>query len=189
MRLTLECLEPVRDVVKSDKFKYFGGLYAHMGFIIGFIAFNFGITMLGLALKLPPALAAVPGTTSIVSGLMYMALFQTGIIGLPGISGPPIPARVILTAVGLVLNINMFVTAADGTYKNDASDDLWTKLIIVYIIAVGIPHGIAAMHRNNGWEVPLMEGIGNSNVEPSLNPEKAAGVDMEASGAEEAGKA
>ena len=78
----------------------------------------------------------------------------------------------------------MFVTAADGTYKNDTSDDLWTKLIIVYIIAVGIPHGIAAMHRNNGWEVPLMEGIGNSNVEPSLNPEKAAGVDMEASGAE-----
>lgn len=52
-----------------------------------------GITNLCLAVELPPACAVAPGFCAIFSLLVYMMVTKQGITGVPGITGPPIPAR------------------------------------------------------------------------------------------------
>ena len=73
---------------------------------------------------------------------------KTSITGIPGIAGPPVPARVILVVIGLFLNINAIAVALDG----DEPAATWVTFVIVYILSVGIPQAIAYKHRTDGWE-------------------------------------
>ena len=91
-----------------------GGLLAHFAFILGMVAWcGFGMTSLALALGLPPAAAITPGFTGLVSVLAYMAAVGSGITGVPGITGPPMPARVINGAIAIVLNVNVVCLVAE----------------------------------------------------------------------------
>lgn len=155
--LKLPAFDPLREFMKTDESKIIGGMMTHLGFIVGAIAFSLGLTMLCLAMKLPPALAATPPVTGMCTVLLYMGVAQTGIVGFPGISGPPMPARIVIAVIGLVLNVNWIIIANDGHLKNDNTQmpDVWTKFIIMYIFSIAFYHGIAYKHRTDGWEVSM----------------------------------
>merc|ERR1712054_676552 len=112
----------------------------HLFFIIGAVAWAFGMLLLGLALKLDPALASAPAVTTIIFVLAYMVVKKEGITGVPGITGPPMPARVIMSVVFVFLTINLFVQAAAGAIS--AAD--WGKLSLVYVLGIGVSQGLAA---------------------------------------------
>ena len=125
-----------------------GGLLTHFAFILGMVAWcGFGMTSLALALGLPPAAAITPGFTGLVSVLAYMAAVGSGITGVPGITGPPMPARVINGAIAIVLNVNVVCLVAEG----DVSGGALGALAAVYALAVGVPHALGAKHRSAGW--------------------------------------
>ena len=96
----------------------------------------------GLALELPATLAATAALSGPLTVLGFMAIMKTSITGIPGISGPPMPARIALIIVGFILNGNAIAIALDGT------ETAWLTFGVVYLFALVVPHGIAGKHRS-----------------------------------------
>lgn len=71
-----------------------------------------------------------------------MAITKQSITGIPGITGPPVPARIALILVGLILNGNAIAIAVDGTQTP------WVTFVLVYFVSMAIPHAIARKHRS-----------------------------------------
>ena len=117
-----------------------GGLMAHLFFMLGMLAWSWGCTNIGLCLGLAPVVAVTPGATAMFSALLYMGVGGNGITGVPGLTGPPVPARVIVGTVALLLNANLF---SQGAPSAEAS--------ALYAVAVAVPHLLAAKHRAAGW--------------------------------------
>ena len=131
-----------------------GGLFGHFTFILGALAWIIGMINLGLALGLSPVLAVTPGFTSLVTILLYMFFKKQGITGVPGITGPPLPARVINGLIALLLNLNVVLTLITG----GMSGGDFFKLVFVYALATGVPHVLAAKARGAGWMAPAITG-------------------------------
>ena len=110
-------------------------------FLVGMTLCALGMYSVGLALSLPAPLAATAALSGPLSVLGFMAIMKTSITGIPGISGPPLPARVALLIVGCILNGNAIAVALDGT------ETAWVTFGILYFFAMAIPHGIALKHR------------------------------------------
>jgi hypothetical protein len=114
-------------------------------FLLGMVLFTMSMLVISLALSIPPPLAVCSSITGAVSILLWMAMFSTSITGIPGICGPPLPARILLIIIGLVLNVNAIMHVIDG----DIVGSVWTKFISVYVCSVAIPHLIAFKHRKD----------------------------------------
>ena len=111
-------------------------------FLAGMMLCALGFYSVGLALDLPAPLAATAALSGPLSVLGFMAIMKTSITGIPGISGPPLPARVALLVVGCILNGNAIAVALDGTKT------AWATFGIIYVLAMGIPQAIALKHRS-----------------------------------------
>ena len=107
---------------------------------------------LGLALGLPPAIAITPGFTSLLSVLLYMFIKSEGITGVPGITGPPLPARVIMGVIALLLNANVVLVLVTGGLTAAGQ----CKLAVVYVLSCSVPHALAAKARAGGWMAPAI---------------------------------
>lgn len=132
----------------SDCFTMWGALVSHVCFVVGMVSFGFGIVSLGLYLDYPPALAIFAGSTGIMAQLFYMVIFGRSPMGLPGVHGPPIPARVILVLVQLFQFYAFFTNVTKGVYKN-----VHMRSYAAFLgFAICLPMVIAAHHRANGWK-------------------------------------
>merc|ERR1711988_75734 len=80
-------------------------------FLLGMVLFELAILVVGLTLQLPPPLAVCAGITGAITILLMMSITAVGITGIPGITGPPKPARVMLILIGTLLNWNVVVHA------------------------------------------------------------------------------
>jgi hypothetical protein len=111
-------------------------------YLVGMTLFTLGMYSVALALELPAPLAACAALSGPLTVLGFMAIAQVSITGIVGISGPPIPARVALIVVGVILNGNAIAIYQDGT------ETAWMTFGIVYLVSMAIPHLIAGMHRS-----------------------------------------
>jgi len=111
-------------------------------FLVGMTLCALGFYSVGLALDLPAPLAATAALSGPLTVLGFMAIMKVSITGIPGISGPPLPARIALLVVGCILNGNVIAVALDGT------ETAWVTFGILYFFAMAIPHGIALKHRS-----------------------------------------
>ena len=84
-------------------FPLYASLAAYYLFLVGALAFCLASVILGLALDLPPAFAVCAGLTGMVTILLYMAVAGHSITGIPGVRGPPVPARIIIGTVSRTL--------------------------------------------------------------------------------------
>jgi len=66
-----------------------------------------------VALRLEPTLAMIPPLASLLCMLYYMKIMQQSPIGVPDISGPPVPAYVIFTTVFGLLVANACINWDD----------------------------------------------------------------------------
>ena len=115
------------------------------------VLFQLAILVIGLTLGVPPPLAVCAGITGAITVLLMMAITKTSITGIPGITGPPMPARIMLLLIGAFLNVNAVLHAIDG----DIDGTTWTKFGCLYAASIAIPHAIAAKHRAAGWNAPI----------------------------------
>ena len=120
-----------------------GGLICHIFFMLGAVAWGWGCVNLCLALGIEPVLAVTPSATSLFVMLAFMFITGNGITGVPGLSGPPVPARVIMGTVAILLNANLVMAIMAGAVP--------ISLYIVYVLAIVWPQGISAKHRAAGW--------------------------------------
>ena len=120
-----------------------GGLICHVFFMLGSLAWEWGCVNLCLALGLDPVLAVTPSATSLFCLIAFMFITGNGITGVPGLSGPPIPARVILGTVGLLVNTNLVMTVMAG----GVPISFW----VVYVLAIAWPQALGLKIRNAGW--------------------------------------
>ena len=127
-------------------------LAAYYLFLVGGMLFEMGMMILSLTLGLIAPLALCAATSGLISILLMMAITKTSITGIPGITGPPMPARIGLIVVGALLNINAALHIFDG----DISNADWLTFALLYIVSVGVPHAIAFKHRKEGWNTPAM---------------------------------
>jgi hypothetical protein len=70
-----------------------------------------------------------------------MAVTKTSITGIPGISGPPMPARIMIAVIGLVLNVNVLLHVFDG----DIAGAEWIKFVVVYVFSFAVPRTVAGL--------------------------------------------
>jgi len=126
------------------------GIASYYLFLAGMILFALGGVILGLAIELPPALAVPAGLAGPLTVLGYMAIMKESITGIPGIMGPPLPARIALIVIGLVINANVIVHAIDG------EDDPWIAFGVLYLVCLSVPHLVALKHRKAGWEKEMV---------------------------------
>ena len=127
-------------------FKVWAALASHLSFIIGTILFVLGTICGGIALGFPPALAMLGGLSGAITQLFFMVIFNTSPMGMPEVSGPPVPARILLIGVEAMLAFNAY-TGFNAGYYTDLP-----KFLGFLAYAVLIPSIIAKKHRNAGWE-------------------------------------
>ena len=127
-------------------------LAAYYLFLVGMVVFELGTLALSLTLGITPVLAIAAGTAGAISILLTMAITKHSITGIPGITGPPMPARVMLILMGVILTVNTILHFVDG----DIDGSEWIKFGGVYLMSLVIPHGIAFKHRKEGWSTPAM---------------------------------
>ena len=118
-------------------------LAAYYLFLVGMVLFAISMLTLNLTIGVSPPLAVTAALSGPISVLLFMAIMKTSITGIPGIMGPPLPARVVLIVIGAILNINVIMHIFDGDV--DALE--WEKFAGLYILAVGVPHLVGAKHR------------------------------------------
>jgi hypothetical protein len=118
-----------------------GGLIAHVFFMLGSLAWMWGFVNLGLCLGFEPLVAVTPSATSLFALLAFMFITGNGITGVPGLAGPPVPARVIMGSVFALVTANLVQTAAGVP----------TSFWAVYVVCIAVPQAIAAKHRAAGW--------------------------------------
>ena len=111
--------------------------------MLGVVAFAWGITNLGLAIGYEPVLAITSGFTGLFRTFVTMGVTGAGITGVPGLTGPPMPARIIMTIVTLVLTANLVMTVLEG--------EVPVSFYAVYGFAIVFPQAIGAKHRSDGW--------------------------------------
>ncbi len=112
-------------------FPLYASLAAYYLFLVGALAFCLASVILGLALDLPPAFAVCAGLTGMVTILLYMAVAGHSITGIPGVRGPPVPARIALIIIGIVLNANAYLHYRD----HDTDRDTWNRFGGCYALA------------------------------------------------------
>jgi hypothetical protein len=127
-------------------------LAAYYLFLLGMVLFQLGCLVLGLTIGVPTPLATCAGTTGAITILLMMAITKQSITGIPGITGPPMPARVVLVIIGTVLNVNVVLHALDG----DMDPSEWLKFGALYSVSIAVPHLVALKHRSAGWSTPPM---------------------------------
>ena len=127
-------------------------LSSYYNFLYGMALFELSLLIIGLAIGLIIPLAICAGVSGAISILLMMAITKVGITGIAGISGPPVPARIMLIIIGVLLNVNAVLHAFDG----DVDATVWWKFGGLYLISVAIPHLIALKHRKAGWAMPLV---------------------------------
>ena len=118
-------------------------------FLAGMMLFGISMMILGLDLGLPAALAVCAALGGPLSVLGFMAITKQSITGIPGISGPPLPARIALIVIGSVININAIMHGIDGA----DSAATWIKFFSLYVVAVAVPHLVGFKHRSAGWDM------------------------------------
>ena len=111
-------------------------------FLLGMTLFTLGMYSVGLAVELPIPLAACAAVSGPISVLIFMGIAKTSITGIPGIAGPPLPPRIALVIVALILNGNAIAVFMDGTAV------AWSTFFAVYVAAVGVPHAVGFKHRS-----------------------------------------
>ena len=93
----------------NKAFIRWAALASHMAFIIGMMAFSFGVNNIGNAIGLPPALSVFAGMSAAVPQLLFMGVTGTSPMGLPDVYGPPVPARISAAIVWCLLAANYFI--------------------------------------------------------------------------------
>ena len=145
--LTNPAMAPLKAGPAKKEFPLFAAVACYYMFLVGGLAFTVGMYHLGLALDVPPALVAGSVLPGMISILLYMAIRGESITGIPGVYGPPKPARVALVVIGLVLVANLAAHIPAG----DVDRGTWNKVIVLMLASVGIPHALAAKARAGGW--------------------------------------
>lgn len=89
-------------------------IISHFVFMVGSISLQFGVCNLGNALGVPPAIAVAPGVTGMLSVIWFMALLRKSVTGVDGVAGPPLPMRLGLSVVCLIVNANVYRSYGAG---------------------------------------------------------------------------
>ena len=110
------------------------------------LAFVAGTTNLGIAIGFPPALSMLTGISAGVTQLFYIVFTNQSPTGLPGVSGPPLPAKVLLTIIESTLLSNAFCGFVSGYY----SDVSFMKFVLFLIYGISVPMILAMMLRQQG---------------------------------------
>ena len=113
-------------------------------FLTGMVLFSVSMLTLGITIGLPAPLAVTAALSGPLTILGYMAIMKVSITGIPGIAGPPMPARIALLVIGTVLHANVIMHIFDG----DITGLEWEKFIAVYFVALCAPHMVAMKHRS-----------------------------------------
>ena len=121
-------------------------LASHMAFILGMIAFSFGVNNIGNAVGLPPALSVFAGMSATVPQLLFMGVTGTSPMGLPDVHGPPLPAKIIVATVWCLLAAN-YVINKDALYAAVPP----SKVLGLAGFAAFVPSAIGAKLRRSGW--------------------------------------
>lgn len=146
----------------GENFKYIAVPACHLAFMLGVIVFAFSMWPLGLAMKLPTQLAALPTFLIITTEIWRMRILCESPLGVQGINGPPLPAVIINTFLSILLSMNAYVnweylTTKTSNMKNDPKHTFFT------ILAIGLlmPRIFSSHHRAHGW----MEGFEIDDIE------------------------
>ena len=134
---------------EKDKNPKMFALAAYYLFLLGMVLFTLGCFILSVAIGIPPALGVAACIAGPISVLIWMPLMKMSITGIPGIMGPPMPARIVLIVIGTVTTINAIMHGVEG----DTDGATWTKFFSIFVSAVGIPHLISFKHRSEGWDM------------------------------------
>ena len=122
-------------------------------YLVGMIMFALSMIIVGAASGVPMVLGITAAVSGPISVLLFMSYFRQSITGIPGISGPPMPARILLILIGIVIHANAILHVVDG----DVAGLDWAKFGGLYVIAVSIPHLIGLKHRKEQWDaVPIL---------------------------------
>lgn len=116
-------------------------IISHFVFMVGSISLQFGVCNLGNALGVPPAIAVAPGVTGMFSVIWFMALLRKSLTGVDGVAGPPLPMRLGLSAVCLIVNANVY-----RSYGAGASID-WPTVAGLYAAGGRPASNVAALRR------------------------------------------
>ena len=125
------------------------GIGAYYLYLAGMSITALGAYSLELAMGVPPPLAATAAVSGPLSVLIYMAVAGHSITGIPGVTGPPLPGKIIIGVVGLTLNTNavMMIMEGAGSLVPFAS---------VYVFLIAVLHLIAFKHRSTGWNTAMV---------------------------------
>jgi len=141
----------------NKAFIRWAALASHMAFIIGMMAFSFGVNNIGNAIGLPPALSVFAGMSAAVPQLLFMGVTGTSPMGLPDVYGPPVPARISAAIVWCLLAANYFINK-DALYAAVHP----SKVLGLVGFAVGVPSAIGAKLRSSGWANQPMDVFKNA---------------------------
>jgi len=117
-------------------------------YLVGMVLWALSCLMIGLTIELPAALSACAAVAGPITILFWMAINKTSITGIPGIMGPPLPARVVLMVIGITLHVNAIMHGVDGSDSSSA----WIKFFALYFASLAVPHLIGFKHRKDGWK-------------------------------------
>ena len=164
----------------NDDVKRMYGFACHVFFILGCMTFAFGITNVCLCSSLfgetlaaegNLALAVTPGIGSVFGMVAFMMVRGFGITGVPGLNGPPLPAKIILCIVKLTIVANAIVQLEAGGSMHPALgvdgvpggvNPVLRDFAAMYLVAVLVPQLIAAKHRKKSWME--YEAIGDGDI-------------------------
>ncbi|CAD7936032.1 unnamed protein product [Amoebophrya sp. A25] len=150
----------VRKVIdlNSAQFGVAAALCAHMLFVVGVLAWGLGLLCLGLALRLVPELAVFPTFLNLFVFLAYMKIFRQSPMGVPGITGPPLPAIIINVTVTMYLLINLIVnqeylfdaSKAEYDFKNFSAEGRFALCLVLAFFPqlAGFKH-----RRDPNWQI------------------------------------
>merc|ERR1719478_161224 len=113
---------------ESDKNPKMFAIAAYYLYLLGMVLFTLGMFFLATTLEVPPALGIAAVVGGPISILIWMPVMKMGITGIPGIMGPPMPARIALIVIGVVTNLNAFL----HFFPNTEEPITWIKFFSIY---------------------------------------------------------
>lgn len=131
---------------QSKDRSFFQGVMTHYMFILAILALVSGLANIGFViLKLPAAMAMLPGFSLLSGVLLWMAIGRTSIVGAPGFSFPPAAGVVLLPLTTLALLVDCYLHFE--SYKEHISPIFVALMVVPHVVV----HGFGAMHRKLGY--------------------------------------
>ena len=124
--------------------RHWAGIVSHTCWILGVVVFTTGMIGAGLSLGLTAPLAVTAAIQAPMLSLLYMVVVGASPMGLPGVHGPPIPPRILLSIAEVIICYALFQNMTSGAYD----DQPMSMFYGMTAVSAAVPQITSLVHRS-----------------------------------------